>query len=93
MLIFILIDVDYLQNVVFNIEKGSNRQNHFSPGSHHQINYPGNPLGRISTPINTILETLPPPLGFKIFKNEKNTTRYYILHPCVPKIMMWCKIA
>ena len=36
MLILILIDVEYLQNVVFNFEKGSNSQKH-SSGSHHSI--------------------------------------------------------
>ena len=30
MLILILIDVQYLQNVVFSLEKGSGDQNHFS---------------------------------------------------------------
>ena len=38
MLILILIDVQYLQNVVFSFEKGSNGQNHSSSGSHHHIN-------------------------------------------------------
>ena len=33
MLIFILIDVQYSQKVVFNFGKGSNRQNHSSSGS------------------------------------------------------------
>ena len=34
MLILILIDVQYLQNVVFSFEKGSNSQNHSFLGSH-----------------------------------------------------------
>ena len=37
MLILILIYIQYLQNVVFSFEKGSNGQNHSSSGSHHQI--------------------------------------------------------
>ena len=35
MLILILIDVQYLQNVVFSFGKGSNGQNHSSSDSHH----------------------------------------------------------
>ena len=35
MLIFILINVQYLQNVVFSSEKRLNGQNHYSSGSHH----------------------------------------------------------
>ena len=34
MLGLILIDIQYLQNVVFSLENGSNGQNH-TPGSHH----------------------------------------------------------
>ena len=37
MLILILINVQYLQNVVFSFEGGSNGQNHSSSGSHHLI--------------------------------------------------------
>ena len=37
MLILILINVQYLQNVVFNFEKGSNGQTHSSATSHHPI--------------------------------------------------------
>ena len=37
MLILILIDADYLQNVVFIFEKGSNGQNHFFSDSHKLI--------------------------------------------------------
>ena len=37
MLILILIDVQYLQNIVFSFEKGSNSQNHSSSDSHHLI--------------------------------------------------------
>ena len=35
MLILILIDVQYLQNVVFSFEKGLNVQNHSLSDSHH----------------------------------------------------------
>ena len=37
MLILILMNVKYLQNVVFSFEKGLNGQNHSSSGSHHPI--------------------------------------------------------
>ena len=37
MLISILIDVQYLQNIVFSFEGGSNGQNHSSSGSHHLV--------------------------------------------------------
>ena len=37
MLILILVDVQYLQKVVFIFGKGSNSQNHSSLDSHHQI--------------------------------------------------------
>ena len=37
MLIFILIDAQHLQNVVFNFEKGSNGQSHSSSVSHHLV--------------------------------------------------------
>ena len=40
MLIFALIDVQYLQNVVFSFEKGLNGLNYPSPGSHDPINPP-----------------------------------------------------
>ena len=35
MLILVLIDIQYMQNVVFSFEKGSNGQNHSSSDSHH----------------------------------------------------------
>ena len=38
MLILILIDVQYLQNVIFSFEKGLNGQNYSSSGSHHDMN-------------------------------------------------------
>ena len=37
MLILILIDVKYSQKAVFSFEKGLNRQNHSSLGSHHPV--------------------------------------------------------
>ena len=37
MLILILIDVQYSHNAVFSFEKGSNRQNYSSSGSHHTV--------------------------------------------------------
>ena len=58
MLILILMNVKYLQNVVFGFEKGLNGQNHSSLGSHHQIekspqqNFPF-PHGVICPPLNT----------------------------------------
>ena len=38
MLILILIDVQYLHNVIFSFEKGLNGQNHSSSDSHHDMN-------------------------------------------------------
>ena len=64
MLILILIDVHYLQNIVFNFEKCSNGQNHSSSSSHHHINkIPSSkisyssPLGGVSPILNTIWKT------------------------------------
>ena len=37
MLILVLIDLQYIQNVVFSFEKGSNGQNHSSSDSHYPI--------------------------------------------------------
>ena len=37
MLILILIDVQCSQTTAFSFEKGSNRQNHSSSGSHHPL--------------------------------------------------------
>ena len=51
MLILILIDVQYLQNAVFSFEKGSNRQNHFSSGSHHPVTYPRQQNFRFPPPL------------------------------------------
>ena len=59
MLIFILIDVQYIQNAIFCFEKGSNRQNHYSSGSHHLVNPP--PLTKISNPPDQWWGMYPPP--------------------------------
>ena len=65
MLIFILIDVLYLQNVVFSFEKESNGQNHFLSDSQIRIKkFPPAkffipPLGDYTLPLNTIWKTLP----------------------------------
>ena len=65
MLILILIDIQYLQNVVLSFEKGLNGQNHSSSGSHHHINLIPQtkllipPLGeKFPPPINAIWKTL-----------------------------------
>ena len=56
MLILILMNVKYLQNVVFRFEKGLNGQNHSSLGSQHQIekspqqNFPFPQWGDLPTP-------------------------------------------
>ena len=39
MLVLVLIDVRYIQNVVVSFEKGSNGQNHTSSDSHHPITH------------------------------------------------------
>ena len=44
MLILILIDVQYSQKAVFSFEKGSNCQNHSSPGSFHLVKEISHPL-------------------------------------------------
>ena len=64
MLILILIDVQYLQNLVFSFEKGSNVQNHSLSDSHHsKKNLPAKfpiPLLREFSclPLDTIWKTL-----------------------------------
>ena len=50
MLILILIDVQYLHNVVYSFEKLSNHQNHRLPDSHHWIKNPPNPLLDLENP-------------------------------------------
>ena len=56
MLILILINVKYLQNVVFGFENGLNGQNHSLPDSQHPVK---NPIGGYSTlSLNTIRITL-----------------------------------
>ena len=58
MLILILINVQYLQNVVFSSGEGANGQNHSSPASQHPTNNPSAkfpiPTGGIPPPLNTI---------------------------------------
>ena len=62
MLILILIDVQYLQNVVFSTEKRLSGENHSSSDSHQQMKkshpakFPVPPLGRISPSLNAIQE-------------------------------------
>ena len=56
MLILILIDVQYLQNIVFNFQKSSNGQNHYTSVFHHPIkkkqeNFLFPQLGGISPPL------------------------------------------
>ena len=64
MLILILMNVKYLQNVVFSFEKGLNGQNHSSSGSHNSIEksppakFPISPTGVICPPLNTFWKTL-----------------------------------
>ena len=48
MLLFILINVQYLQNVVFSFEKGLSGQNHSLSDSHHLIEK--SPLANFSSP-------------------------------------------
>ena len=61
MLISILIDAQYLQNVVFSFEKGSDGRIQFS-GSHHSIKKPPQQnfpfLSKIPPPLNAICEIL-----------------------------------
>ena len=51
MLVVVLIDVQYIQNVVVSFEKGSNGQNHSSSDSHHPITHTS----------SKTLHPLPPP--------------------------------
>ena len=50
MLISILFDVQYSQKPIFSFEKGSNGQNHSSPGSHHLVKKIPPPFSKISDP-------------------------------------------
>ena len=77
MLILILIDVQYLQNLVFSFEKGSNVQNHSLSDSHHSIKkFPPAkfpiPLlkGFSCLPLNTIWKTLMMGI-YTLFQNLK----------------------
>ena len=58
MLILILTDVQYLQNVIFGFEEGSNGQNHSWSNSHQMIKNSLPPAGGIPLPLNTIWKTL-----------------------------------
>ena len=66
MLISILIDVQYLQNIVFSFEGGSNGQNQSSSGSHHLIKKFPSQQHFWFPPVGGI-----PPLPFNTFKNPK----------------------
>ena len=57
MLILILIDVQYLQNLVFSFENGSNVQNHSLLDSHHSIKK--FPLAKFPIPLLKIFSCLP----------------------------------
>ena len=64
MLILILIDVQYLQNVDFSFEKGSNGQSNSSSDIHHPLkesppaNFPFPPVEDFPLPLNAIWKTL-----------------------------------
>ena len=55
MLILIVIDVQYLQNVVLRFEEGSNGQNHSSSNTYHLIK---NPLATFPILYLTLFEKL-----------------------------------
>ena len=70
MLISILIDVQYVQNVLFSFEKDSSGQYH-SSGSHHLVKKSPSKIylsptftgeGRFLPPLNTIWKNLLPPV-------------------------------
>ena len=63
MLIYILIDVQYLQKAVFSFEKGLNGQNHSSSGSHHPLK--NSPLAKFPIPY---WGTFPAPLLNTVWK-------------------------
>ena len=50
MLILVLIDVQYLQNVDFSFEEGPNGQNHSSSDTHHPIRSPPIPKRYLENP-------------------------------------------
>ena len=71
MLILILIDVQYSQNAVFRFEKGSNRQNHSSSGSHYPVKqFPRQNL-QFPLPFTAIRKTL---------RTEQNNDHKQIMH-------------
>ena len=57
MLILVLIEIQYLQNVVLSFEKGLSDQNHFLPDSHYLINTSPGKFS-IPLPLETIRETM-----------------------------------
>ena len=57
MLILILIDVQYLQNVVFSFEKGLDGQNYPSSSSHYLIKKPSK-ISHSPPSLNAIWKTL-----------------------------------
>ena len=59
MLILILIDVQYSQKADFSFEKGLNRENHSSSGSHHPIKK--SPQCNFQSPLPTVGNLPPPP--------------------------------
>ena len=62
MLILILMDVQYLQNVVFTFGKGLNNQSYSLSGSHHMIKKV--PLNKVSHPPSTPLIAIWKTLSF-----------------------------
>ena len=80
MLLLILINVQYLQNVVFSFERGSYSQNHSLSNSHYFMkkfpkqNFPFPPLGGF------------PPYSLKLLENTDNGGIYTSLQnlkcPC-----------
>ena len=61
-LILILIDVQYSQNVVFNFEKDLNDQNHSSSGFQHQINKSPGKISHPPSPLRGGGQDFPHPL-------------------------------
>ena len=64
MLMLILIDVQYLQNVLFSFEKGSNGENHSLTDSYHPMKKSPSRISHLPTgqefplPLNTVWKTL-----------------------------------
>ena len=67
MLILILINVQYLQIVVFSLKKGLNDQKHFSLDFNHPMKQsPFPPTKLIISPLTIISDFLIPPLSHAI---------------------------